>query len=72
MQLSVMATTEGHREFIADFEADRPWLGKPEMMRVAGLPAANQASLRSNKSQMCLVTPPFGLGKRELAFVDLA
>ena len=37
MQLPVMTPTERHREFIADLQAERPWLGKAQMMRVTWL-----------------------------------
>ena len=45
MQLPMMSTAEGHRELIADFKADRPWLRKTQMMRIRGLPAADQTRL---------------------------
>jgi len=35
-----------NRELIADFETDCPELRKPQVMGIAGLPAADQARLR--------------------------
>ena len=45
MQLSMMPTAERHGELIADFETDRPWLRKAQMMRIGRLPPADQARL---------------------------
>ena len=70
MQLPVVPTTERHRELIADFETDCSWLSKPEMMRIAWLPAAHQAWLRGDKLQMRLVAQPLRFSERELALVD--
>ena len=70
MQLPMMPAAERHRELIADFEADRPGLGKPQVMGIAGLPAADQTRLRGDKLQMRLVTQPLGFTDRELALVD--
>jgi hypothetical protein len=45
MQLSVMAAAERDGELIADFEPQRPWLGKPQVMRIGRLPSAGEAGL---------------------------
>ena len=45
MQLPMMATAERHGELIADLEAQGSGLGKPQMMRIGRLPAADQAGL---------------------------
>ena len=45
MQLPVMTAAEGHGELVADFEADGSGLGKPQVMRIAGLPAADETGL---------------------------
>ena len=70
MQLPMVPAAERHRELIADFEADCPGLGKPQVMRIAGLPAADQARLRGDKLQMRLVTQPLRFSDGELALVD--
>ena len=70
MQLPVVPAAERHRELIADFEADCPGLGKPQVMRIAWLPAADQARLRSDKFQMRLVAQPLRFCEDELALVD--
>jgi hypothetical protein len=70
MQLSVMTAAERHREFIADFHADPPWLSKTQMMRIARLPPADQAGLGGDEFQVRLIAQPLGFGDRELALVD--
>ena len=45
MQLPVMTAAERNGELVADFKADGSGLGKPQMMRVAGLPAADETGL---------------------------
>ena len=70
MQLPMVPAAERHRELVADFETDCPGLGKPQMMRIAGLPAAYQARLRGDKLQMRLVTQPLRFSEGELALVD--
>jgi hypothetical protein len=41
----MMRTAEGYGEFIADFEAEGSRLGKPQVMRIGRLPAADEARL---------------------------
>jgi len=45
VQLSVMPAAQGDRELIAHFETNRSRLGKPQMMRIGRLPAADEARL---------------------------
>ena len=45
MQLSVMTAAERDSELVADFETEGSGLGKPQMMRVGWLPAADEAGL---------------------------
>ena len=45
MQLPVMTATKGDGELVADFETQRSELGKPQVMRIGRLPAADQARL---------------------------
>ena len=70
MQLPVMPAAERHRELIADLETDCPGLGKPQVMRIARLPATDQARLQSDKLQMRFVTQPLRFCEDELALVD--
>ena len=70
MKLAVVPTAERHRELITDFETDCSRLGKPQVVGIAGLPAADQARLRCDKFQMRLVTQPFRFCEDELALVD--
>ena len=45
MQLSVMSAAKWDGEFIANLETDRPLLRKAQVMRIGGLPAADQTGL---------------------------
>jgi hypothetical protein len=45
MQLTVMAAAERNGELVADFETKRSGLRKPQVMRVTGLPPADEAGL---------------------------
>jgi hypothetical protein len=45
MHLAMMTTAEWDRELIANLSAQSRGLCKPEMMRIGGTPAANQAWL---------------------------
>ena len=71
MQLSMMPAAERYGEFVADFKTERSGLREPQMMRIGWLPAADEAWLRGNKSQMGFVAQPFGLGDGENALIDL-
>ena len=72
MQLPMMTAAKGYGELVADFEAECPWLGKPQVMRIGRLPAADETWLRGNEPQMGFVTQPLGLGDGENALVDLS
>ena len=45
MQLAMMTAAERHRELVADFQTQRSRLRKPQVMRVARLPATNETRL---------------------------
>ena len=45
MQLPMMTATERYGELVADFESERSGLGKPQVMRVGRLPAADETGL---------------------------
>ena len=45
MQLPMMTAAERNGELVADFEADGSGLGKPQVMRIGGLPAADETGL---------------------------
>ena len=66
----MMSTAEGYGELVADFEAQGSRLGKPQVMRIGRLPAADETGLRGHKSQMGFVTQPFGLGNGQNALID--
>ena len=71
MKLPMMTAAERHGELIADFETQGSWLGKPQVMRIGRLSAADEAGLRGHKSQMSFVAQPFRLGNGQNALVDL-
>jgi hypothetical protein len=56
MQLPVMASAEGNREFIAHFQANAARLRKSKMMRVARLSSTDKTGLQCDKLEMRLVT----------------
>jgi len=68
----MMTAAKGYGELVADFEAERPGLRKPQVMRIGRLPAADETWLRGNEPQMGFVTQPLGLGDGENALVDLS
>ena len=70
MQLPMVTAAERDSELITDFQTDRSWLRKSKMMRIGRLSPADEARLRCNEFEMCLVTEPFGFGNGELALVD--
>ena len=72
MKLPVMAAAKRNRELVADFEAKRSWLSKPQVMWIGWLPAADQAGLRSNEFQVSFVPKTFGLGNGQNALVDFS
>ena len=45
MQLPMMTAAERYRELVADFETQRSELGKPQVMRIGRLPAADETGL---------------------------
>src|SRR5262249_34454060 len=72
MQLTVVTPAKRNGEFIAHLEAYRSRLSKPQVMRITGLPAANQTGLRSDEFQMCLVAKAFRFGNCQRAFINMA
>jgi hypothetical protein len=55
MQLPMMTAAQGDRELIAHLEANCPRLCKPQVMGIGRLPATDEAGLRGNEFQVCLV-----------------
>ena len=70
MQLAVMATAERHGELVADLAAERPALGKAQVMGVGRFTAADQTSLLRHKAHMVAIADAPRLGMRENRFVD--
>ena len=70
VQLPVMPAAKRYRELIAHLEPHGSRLREPQVMGIGGLPAADEARLRGNEFQVCLVAQSFGFGNRKLALVD--
>lgn len=70
MELPVVPAAERYCELIANFKADGPRLSKPEVMGVGRLSSTDEAWLRCNKLEVCLITKTLGFSKGELALVD--
>lgn len=71
MQLAMMAAAERHGELIAHLHADGAGLRKAQVVRIAGLPAADEAGLRGHEFEMVFVAQAFWFGDGQRAFVDL-
>lgn len=72
MQLTVMGTTERDGELIADLLSVPAGLGKAQMMRIAGLPAAHQAWLFDDEAQVLPIALPRDLWQEDEGLVALA
>jgi hypothetical protein len=70
MDVAMMTAAERNCEFIADLAAKCPALGEPEMMRIRRPPAADQARMLGDGSDMIPVTQAAGFGHRQRVFVD--
>jgi hypothetical protein len=62
VQLAVMDPAQRDSELIADLAAERPRLGKTQMMSVRGRAPANQAGLGGYVSAVVLIAQANGLG----------
>ena len=70
MKLAVMTAAERHGELVADLAAERPALGKSQVMGVAGLPTADQTGLLRHKAHMVVIADAPRLWMGENRFVD--
>jgi hypothetical protein len=55
VQFTVMCSAKRDREFVADLLTEPALLRKAQMVRVAGLAAADEAGLPGDKAQVLLV-----------------
>ena len=62
VQLTVMRPAQRHRKFIADLSTESARLRKTQMVRVAGLAAADEAGLFGHKAQVGLSRRRFASG----------
>jgi hypothetical protein len=72
MQFAVMRAAKRDRKLVADLLSQSARLHKPKMMRIAGLPATDEAGLFGHKAQVVPVAQPSRLGQSKNAFVDPA
>jgi hypothetical protein len=70
MDVTVMGSAQGYREFVADLASHRAGLGEPQMMGVSRASPANQTRLRCHELEMRLVAMPTRLADRKHAFID--
>jgi hypothetical protein len=56
VDLTVMTTTQRYSELVAHLAPKRAMLREPQVMGVGGLPAANQASQPSDRSDVIPIT----------------
>ncbi len=66
----MVSPAQRHRELVADLAPERAALHKAQVMRIAGCPAADEASLHRHAFDVLAVADSAGLGERENAFVD--
>ena len=57
MKFSMMVTAQGYSKFITDFSSERSWLGKFEMMCVAGRALADKTRLARDIGKVSSVPP---------------
>ena len=70
MHLAMMPSTQGNGELIADLAAERPALGKAQMVGIRWLATANQTRLFGHISDVIAVPDPARLWQRQHTFVD--
>jgi hypothetical protein len=71
MELTVVTSTQWHGELIAHLAPKGAMLRESQVVCIGGLPAANQASLLSNRSDMIPITNSPLLRKSQLALINL-
>jgi transcriptional regulator of met regulon len=71
VDLTVVTSTQRHGEFIAHLAPKGAMLCESQVMGVGGLPAANQASLLSNRFDVIPVTNSPLLRQSQLALINL-
>jgi hypothetical protein len=72
VQLTVMGTAERDGELVADLLSEPARLGKAQVMRIAWLPAADQAWLFDDEAQVLPIALPRYLWQEDEGPVALA
>ena len=70
VQFAMMRAAKRDGKFVADFLPKSALLGKTQVVRVAGLPAADKAGLPGYKAQMLLIPQPLRFGQGKHTLVD--
>src|SRR5450755_4306253 len=70
MQLAMMEPADRNRKLVADLAAQRPGLGKTQMVRVGGRAAADETRLSRYELAVLLVAKANGLARKTGAFGD--
>ena len=68
----MVSAAERDGELIADFTTERPALREPQVVRIAGLPSADQAGLLGNETQVVPIADAARLGEGKHGLVDAA
>jgi hypothetical protein len=71
MKDSMVGPAERNRELVADPAAQRPWLGKSEMMSVRRPASAQETRLRGYELEMRAIAVAARFAQGEGAFVDM-
>jgi hypothetical protein len=64
MYLAMVSSAEGYRKLVTDLPAECRQLGKSQMMRIGGMPAADQTGLLANRFHVLAVANPPGHRQR--------
>jgi hypothetical protein len=70
MNRTVVDSAKRYREFVTNFAAERSALAKAQVVSIAGLPAADQARLPGDISEVVAVPNPARHRERQRALVD--
>lgn len=70
MNLAMVASAQGHGEFVANLATERPALGKAHVVGIRWLPPTNEARLLGHEPDVIAVANPTRLGEGEHALVD--
>ena len=70
MHFTMMSAAQRNRELVTDLAAERPVLGKAQVMGIAGLTSADQAGCLGDKPHMIAIANAARLGMVQDGFID--